>query len=72
MNVQESFPRILIVEDDDAIGAFVQTALEREGFKAELVKDGETAMRRVDAFSPNLVLLDLMLPGLGGLAMNEA
>ncbi len=59
--------RILIVEDDPAIGAFVQTALERERFRVELVKDGETAIKRFDSFSPNLILLDLMLPGMNGL-----
>jgi DNA-binding response OmpR family regulator len=63
---------ILIVEDDPAIGAFVQTALEREGFKAELVKDGEEALERVDSFLPNLILLDLMLPGMGGLEVCQA
>lgn len=68
----ESRPSILIVEDDPAIGAFVQTALEREGFKAELVKDGESAIQRVDSFSPNLILLDLMLPSMGGLEVCQA
>jgi DNA-binding response OmpR family regulator len=68
----ESRPSILIVEDDPAIGAFVQTALEREGFKAELVKDGEEALERVDSFLPNLILLDLMLPGMGGLEVCQA
>lgn len=63
----ETRSSILIVEDDPAIGAFVQTALEREGFRVELVKDGESAIQRVDSFSPNLILLDLMLPGMGGL-----
>lgn len=65
-------PRILIVEDDPAIGAFVQTALEREGFRVELVKDGESAIERVDSFSPNLILLDLMLPRMGGLEVCQA
>lgn len=68
----ESRPSILIVEDDPAIGAFVQTALEREGFRVELVKDGESAIQRVDSFSPNLILLDLMLPGMGGLEVCQA
>ncbi len=59
--------RILIVEDDPAIAAFVQTALEREGFETELVKRGDVVLEHVDTASPDLILLDLMLPGLDGL-----
>jgi two-component system alkaline phosphatase synthesis response regulator PhoP len=71
-NSGESHPRILIVEDDPAIGAFVQTALEREGFVSELVKRGDTALERAETFSPDLILLDLMLPGLDGLQVCQA
>jgi DNA-binding response OmpR family regulator len=60
-------PRILIVEDDPAIAAFVQTALEREGFAPEVAETGEQALARVEAAPPDLVLLDLMLPGMAGL-----
>lgn len=70
--VPESRPFILIVEDDPAISAFVQTALERERFGVELVKDGEAAIKRIDSFSPNLILLDLMLPGMDGLQVCQA
>ncbi len=71
--VPESHPFILIVEDDPAIGAFVQTALEREGFEVELVKRGEAAIERVEITSPDLILLDLMLPGgLDGLQVCRA
>lgn len=64
--------RILIVEDDPAIAAFVQTALEREGFGTELVKRGDRVLERVEASPPDLVLLDLMLPGLDGLEVCKA
>lgn len=63
---------ILIVEDDPAIGAFVQTALAREGFEIELVDDGETALRHIERTAPDLVLLDLMLPGMDGLQVCQA
>ena len=65
-------PRILIVEDDPAIAAFVQTALEREGFETEMIQRGDTALARVEAISPDLILLDLMLPGLDGLQVCQA
>jgi DNA-binding response OmpR family regulator len=64
--------RILIVEDDLAIAAFVQTALEREGFATEVIGDGLVALNRVDAEPPDLILLDLMLPGLDGLKVCQA
>jgi DNA-binding response OmpR family regulator len=63
---------ILIVEDDPAIAAFVQTALEREGFAAEVAEDGEKALARADAAPLDLILLDLMLPGLDGLQVCQA
>lgn len=64
--------RILIVEDDPAIAAFVQTALEREGFETELVKRGDMVLPRVEASPPDLILLDLMLPGMDGLEVCKA
>ncbi len=64
--------RILIVDDDPAIAAFVQTALEREGFDAEWVKRGDMALARVEAIHPDLILLDLMLPGMDGLQICQA
>ncbi len=64
--------RILIVEDDRAIAAFVQTALEREGFVTEIVVSGVAALERVEAEPPILILLDLMLPGIDGLQVCRA
>ncbi|HKZ70804.1 MAG TPA: response regulator transcription factor, partial [Anaerolineales bacterium] len=64
--------KILIVEDDEAIAAFVQTALEREGFAVEVAASGERALERVSAEPPDLILLDLMLPGADGLEVCRA
>lgn len=58
---------VLIVEDEEAIASFVQTALEREGFDVELTETGEQALERIEARPPDLVLLDIMLPGVDGL-----
>lgn len=58
---------ILIVEDEQAIAAFVQTSLEREGFVVSAVRDGATALAQVHTQPPDLILLDLMLPGIDGL-----
>jgi DNA-binding response OmpR family regulator len=54
---------ILLVEDEAAIAAFVQTALEREGFAVEVVEDSRQALARVNQALPDLIILDLMLPG---------
>lgn len=58
---------ILIVEDEEAIAAFVQTALEREGFTTRWVGNGPSALSAIQASQPDLVVLDLMLPGMDGL-----
>ena len=54
---------ILIVEDDAAIVAFIATALEREGYAVTHTSKGDDALRRVRRRPPDLILLDLMLPG---------
>lgn len=60
---------ILIVEDDEAIAAFLQTALEREGFASTVVRNGRAALHHIDQTPPDLILLDLMLPGMSGLQL---
>jgi two-component system response regulator RegX3 len=54
---------VLIVEDEDAIAAFEATTLEREGFAVARVRTGEEALSHIQASPPDLVLLDLVLPG---------
>ena len=54
---------VLLVEDDAAIAAFVTTALEREGCAVTQTRTGEDALRHVRRHPPDLILLDLMLPG---------
>ena len=46
--------------------------MEREGFETEMVQRGDTALARVEARTPDLLLLDLMLPGLDGLQVCQA
>jgi DNA-binding response OmpR family regulator len=59
--------RVLVVEDDPTVAEVVRRYLEREGFAVEAVGDGREALKRADAQSPDLVVLDIMLPGLDGL-----
>ena len=63
--------RILIVEDDAALAQVVCDILTFEGFEVELVSDGTVAIDRAREFVPDLVLLDLMLPGRNGFDLCE-
>ena len=58
--------KILIVDDDENIAELISLYLTKECFDTMIVGDGETALRTVDSFQPNLILLDLMLPGIDG------
>lgn len=64
--------RILIVEDDRDIAALIAHYLEKAGYSAETVSDGALALARAEAAPPDLVILDLMLPGLDGLEVCKA
>jgi DNA-binding response OmpR family regulator len=57
---------ILVVDDEPAIVAVVRGRLEQEGFAVRAVASGEEALAYVDADSPDLVVLDVMLPGIDG------
>ncbi len=59
--------RILIVEDEKDIIELVQYNLEREGYEVRAAANGEEALEFLDKESPDLILLDLMLPGIDGL-----
>jgi DNA-binding response OmpR family regulator len=59
--------RILVVEDDPNVADVVSRYLEREGFLVETVADGPTAVARATSEPPDLMVLDLMLPGFDGL-----
>lgn len=58
--------KILIVDDDNNIAELISLYLTKECFETLIVNDGETALSAADTFQPNLVLLDLMLPGIDG------
>lgn len=64
-----SRPLILIVEDDSDLGDSIVEYLTEEGFDAKLARDGDQAMRMVDALSPAVVVLDLMMPRRDGFSV---
>lgn len=59
--------RVLVVEDDPTVREVVERYLEREGIVVDSVGDGLVALEHAAACWPDLVVLDLMLPGLDGL-----
>src|SRR6266542_6170948 len=67
IEVMNRHPRILVVEDDPTVAEVVRRYLERDGFDVETVEDGISALDTVAASPPDLMILDLMLPGLDGL-----
>lgn len=58
--------KILIVDDDNNIAELISLYLTKECFETKIVNDGEEALRVIKTFNPNLILLDLMLPGMDG------
>jgi two-component system response regulator ResD len=58
--------KILIVDDDNNIAELISLYLTKECFECEIVNDGEEALQVFPNFHPNLILLDLMLPGIDG------
>ena len=62
-------PRVLLIEDDAVFRDHVAHALERAGFEVAIAADGEAGWSTLEAFEPQVVLLDLALPRLSGLSL---
>ncbi|MHA3682912.1 MtrAB system response regulator MtrA [Leucobacter sp. HY1910] len=63
--------RILVVDDDRALAEMLSMALQAEGFETEHAADGTDAVELFRSMKPDLVLLDVMLPGLDGIEVCE-
>ena len=61
--------KILLIEDDADISELLQYNFEREGYKVFIAGDGELGLRQAAQLVPDLIVLDLMLPGLDGLSV---
>jgi DNA-binding response OmpR family regulator len=64
--------KVLIVEDDGDIAALIAHYLEKTGYTADVLPDGGRALARAKESPPDLVILDLMLPGLNGIEVCRA
>ena len=63
---------VLVVEDDDKIARSIARYLKIEGYHVDTVATGEGAVKTIQTQTPDLVILDLMLPGIDGIAVCEA
>lgn len=64
--------RILIIEDEDRIASFIKSGLESHGYQVDVVKDGIEALQWAKYSNPDLILLDIGLPGKSGIEiLNE-
>jgi two-component system response regulator CpxR len=59
-------PRVLLIDDDIELSALHEDALESEGFDVALAYDGESGVEAMAASPPDIVVLDVMMPGMGG------
>lgn len=64
--------RILVVEDEKDLAELVAFNLKKHGYAAQVCSDGQTALRLVTADAPDLIILDLMLPGMSGIDVARA
>ena len=58
--------KILVVDDDQNICELLRLYIEKENFEVAVANDGRRALELFDSFSPDLILLDIMLPELDG------
>src|SRR5712692_7065678 len=61
--------KVLVVDDEDHILELARLYLSREGYQVEGVGDGAAALTRFSQLKPDLVVLDIMLPGVDGLSI---
>ncbi len=60
---------ILLVEDDSRLSTLVQTFLQQNNFEVSVINRGDTALEEIPGLKPDLIVLDIMLPGLDGMAL---
>ena len=61
--------RVLVVEDTDSVQMMLKWWITNDGFDVDVVSDGGEALERVSSASPDLIVLDVMMPGLNGYAV---
>ena len=67
----EPAPHLLLVDDDQQLADMLHEFLELQGFRVDVIGDGETALEKISTKPPELVILDVMLPGMNGFEVLE-
>ena len=57
---------VLMVDDDESLLDLMEHVVKKEGFRTDRAADGPEALRKAQALNPDIIVLDMMLPGLGG------
>ncbi len=68
---KDNTPRILLVDDEEDILEFVSYNLQREGFKVSLARNGIEAIQMTEKMKPDLIIIDVMMPEMDGIAACE-
>src|ERR1700739_2975952 len=67
-----AFPRVLVVDDEDAIRELLEYGLPGAGFDVRSAPDGRTALALMEKWTPEAIVLDIMLPGIDGFSLLPA
>lgn len=71
MEPSEKKKTVLVVDDDLNMRIFITTLLETSGYEALVAKNGKEGVRKLQETYPSLIILDLMMPGEGGILMYQ-
>lgn len=71
-DVTETPTRVLMVDDEEALRDIVSTGLGTRGYDVAVAPDGEAGLERIDEFRPDVLMIDLLMPGMDGYAVLEA
>ena len=66
MSARPSEKLVLIVDDDESLLDLMDHVVKKQGFRTDRAMDGVEALKKVEALKPDLLILDFMLPGMGG------
>ena len=61
--------RVLVIEDEPRLAGYIQKGLTEEAFTADVATDGESGLERAQTTKYDLIVLDLMLPGIDGMTV---
>ena len=68
---QSETKKILLIEDEELIVTLLQKKLEKEGYKVFVARDGVEGMEKIKKETPDIILLDIVMPRMGGLEVLE-